>query len=121
MKSPRFRTRGAAIRSVIAALALGLIALSSSGCGQRGPLYLPEPEPAADGGAGTGRGVDGKDPAGAAEPANDLSPTGVSAKGREGWIENPNPFGLMQETPAGSAFACGAGPAASGGAARERG
>jgi predicted small lipoprotein YifL len=68
MKSPRFRARGAAIRSMIAALALGLIAVSAGGCGQRGPLYLPEPEPAADDGAGTELSVDREESTDAAEP-----------------------------------------------------
>jgi predicted small lipoprotein YifL len=70
MKSPRFRARGAAIRSMIAALALGLIAGSIGGCGQRGPLYLPEPEPAADGGDGTERGAAREESTDAAGPGD---------------------------------------------------
>ena len=67
MKSPRLRARGAAIRSVIAALALGLIAVSGGGCGQRGPLYLPDSEPAANGEAGTERSVEEDDSSSASD------------------------------------------------------
>ena len=45
MSSNHIRARRGAVRSVIAALVLGLLAASGAGCGQRGPLYLPESEP----------------------------------------------------------------------------
>lgn len=48
MRSTRFSAGGAAFRSLIAIFVLGLILVQSSGCGQRGPLYLPEAEPPAD-------------------------------------------------------------------------
>ena len=49
MKSTRVSTAGAPIRTMVAAILLTLTAASASGCGQRGPLYLPQTEPGADG------------------------------------------------------------------------
>ena len=49
MKSTRLSPPGAAIRTMVAAILLTLTAASAIGCGQRGPLYLPETEPGADG------------------------------------------------------------------------
>jgi predicted small lipoprotein YifL len=54
MKSTRFNAAGAAIRTAIAAILLTLTTASGSGCGQRGPLYLPEAEPGAGGQPETG-------------------------------------------------------------------
>lgn len=45
MNRTHIRARRGAVRSVIAALVLGLLAASGAACGQRGPLYLPEPDP----------------------------------------------------------------------------
>ena len=47
MKITHMRARGGAVRSVIAASLLGLLASWGAGCGQRGPLYIPDSEPAA--------------------------------------------------------------------------
>lgn len=70
MNSPRLPARSAAIRSVIAVLFLGFITASGGGCGQRGPLYLPEPEPAADGGAEAQRDVDEEESSGVTDPGD---------------------------------------------------
>ena len=70
MNSPRCCAPGAAIRIVIAALAVGLMAVSSGGCGQRGPLYLPEPMPAADDGGATQNAAEESDADGAEETEN---------------------------------------------------
>jgi predicted small lipoprotein YifL len=48
MRSTRFSAGGAPFPSLIAIFVLGLILVQGTGCGQRGPLYLPEAEPAAD-------------------------------------------------------------------------
>jgi len=45
MRSTRSFARGMAARRVFAALLTALVALASSACGQRGPLYLPDPAP----------------------------------------------------------------------------
>lgn len=47
MNSTHMRARGAAVRSMIAASLLGLLAAWGTGCGQRGPLYLPDTDPGA--------------------------------------------------------------------------
>ena len=47
MNSTPIRLRGAVFRGTVAALLTGLIAVSVGGCGQRGPLYLPEAAPTA--------------------------------------------------------------------------
>jgi predicted small lipoprotein YifL len=53
MRGTRFSACGAAFRSLMAIFVLGLIVAQGTGCGQRGPLYLPEAEPAADSSAQT--------------------------------------------------------------------
>jgi predicted small lipoprotein YifL len=72
MKSTRFSAAGAAIRTLAAAILLALAAASGSGCGQRGPLYLPEAEPGADGQAAAGDAAANADAPG--ESATDESP-----------------------------------------------
>ena len=48
MRSTPFSPAGEAFRPMVAALLLALAAASITGCGQRGPLYLPDTEPGAD-------------------------------------------------------------------------
>ena len=45
MNSTQIRARRGAVRSLFAACLLALIGAWGAGCGQRGPLYLPESEP----------------------------------------------------------------------------
>ena len=52
MNSTRLCAAGVAFRSLAAAILLALIAASGIGCGQRGPLYLPDAEPVAGSPAG---------------------------------------------------------------------
>jgi predicted small lipoprotein YifL len=51
MRSTHSLACGAAFRGALAALLLGLVALTCTACGQRGPLFLPDAAPAADRGA----------------------------------------------------------------------
>lgn len=51
MNSTQFCALGVALRSLVAAMLLALIVASGIGCGQRGPLYLPDAEPGAGGAA----------------------------------------------------------------------